>query len=478
MKNSFKILSACLAASLAFVSCDKESLTKSDNGASKEGARVVTVSFSHATKSALGDDGFTPHFSNGDVIKVFKGSDKEDCTVEVGVDGTATISIKTEALKTGALTAVYPADAYSETEPYYTVGSSQDGTFANANICTATISDGSNPKAEFVNQTAILRFYVDESIGVKSITVKSSNDNIATGSNTITVDPEGDDTLLHIVTDDPKKRVCYVAALPGTSTSTLTFTSVTTTQTACENCTVSRKVENTKLAASTLYNAFIPYYIDLGEAGKWGYCNIGAFFPEDYGQYFMWGETDGHNLIDNWEDNWDDDYGEELYYNVFGDGDLFDGYLFDWFVSPLNNGEWDYDINYFSNQQSTVCPDGVLSRFYDAAHKNWGDGWRMPREDEFTKLIAVTSSIWEACNSINGRTFMFNGNSIFLPASGRGIQMDLFFSSNAGQYWSSSLGYIESGDACLLEFGSNGVDLNFNYIYKGQPVRPFSEYSY
>ena len=69
-------------------------------------------------------------------------------------------------------------------------------------------------------------------------------------------------------------------------------------------------------------------------------------------------------------------------------------------------------------------------------------------------------------------------NSIFLPASGRGIQMDLFFSSIGGLYWSSSLGYIETGDGFLLDFDSNGVDLNLNYIYKGQPVRPFSEYSY
>lgn len=178
MKNSFRILSACLAASLALVSCDKESLTKSDNTI-PEGARVVTVSFSHTTKSALGEDGLTPHFMNGDVIKVFSGQDKEDCTVSVGDDGTATISIKSESLKTGTLKAVYPADAFIETDPYYAVKSSQDGTFAKANICTATIPDDVNPKVNFVNQTAILKFYVDESIGVSQIKIEGKG--VATG---------------------------------------------------------------------------------------------------------------------------------------------------------------------------------------------------------------------------------------------------------------------------------------------------------
>ena len=33
-------------------------------------------------------------------------------------------------------------------------------------------------------------------------------------------------------------------------------------------------------------------YVDLGLSVKWATCNIGAEEPEDYGDYFAWGETE------------------------------------------------------------------------------------------------------------------------------------------------------------------------------------------
>lgn len=32
-------------------------------------------------------------------------------------------------------------------------------------------------------------------------------------------------------------------------------------------------------------------YVDLGLSVKWATCNVGAEKPEDYGDYFAWGET-------------------------------------------------------------------------------------------------------------------------------------------------------------------------------------------
>lgn len=32
-------------------------------------------------------------------------------------------------------------------------------------------------------------------------------------------------------------------------------------------------------------------WVDLGLSVKWATCNIGAASPEDYGDYFAWGET-------------------------------------------------------------------------------------------------------------------------------------------------------------------------------------------
>ncbi|MBQ0156683.1 MAG: hypothetical protein KBT22_08950, partial [Bacteroidales bacterium] len=33
-------------------------------------------------------------------------------------------------------------------------------------------------------------------------------------------------------------------------------------------------------------------YVDLGLSVKWATCNIGASKPEEYGDYFAWGETE------------------------------------------------------------------------------------------------------------------------------------------------------------------------------------------
>ena len=32
-------------------------------------------------------------------------------------------------------------------------------------------------------------------------------------------------------------------------------------------------------------------YVDLGLSVKWATCNVGATKPEEYGDYFAWGET-------------------------------------------------------------------------------------------------------------------------------------------------------------------------------------------
>ena len=40
-------------------------------------------------------------------------------------------------------------------------------------------------------------------------------------------------------------------------------------------------------------------YVDLGLSVKWATCNVGADFPEDYGDYFAWGETEPKSTY-NW----------------------------------------------------------------------------------------------------------------------------------------------------------------------------------
>ena len=36
-------------------------------------------------------------------------------------------------------------------------------------------------------------------------------------------------------------------------------------------------------------------YVDLGLSVKWATCNIGATKPEEYGDYYAWGELNPKN---------------------------------------------------------------------------------------------------------------------------------------------------------------------------------------
>lgn len=459
MKTISRISAAVLTAILVLASCAKEDLLE---GKATEtvaaGTRVIAVSFSNsATKSELDANGVTPKFVNGDKIMVSNGTDTEECTVNCKGD-VASISPKL----TGALTLVYPAAVWSDSEPYFTVSATQDGTFASANISTATIAADAE-SALFEHQTAVLRFYVDASIGVKSFTVTSSTADIADGAKTITVDPDGDATL-DTVTDDPGKRICYVAVLPTTSATDLTFTSVTTTQTAYPANTVTRNVASVSLVKNRIYDAFVPYYIDLGAAGKWGYCNVGAFLPEEFGEYFAWGETVGHKL------------------NADKTATA-DGHSFDWSTAPFNGGASDYDAAYFTGHISEWLDgndtDGyTLKLDYDAANANWGDSWRMPTHAEFMALNAITYKEWDSANK--GYTFGASPAQIFLPAANR-CNGSSFSNSGKSGYYMSSLLYpgAPNHDTVLYLTNPGGITTGYDCSRScGQSIRPVYDAPY
>ncbi len=179
MKTTFKYITAALAVCAALVSCQKENYSdKNDDNPAVGNVRVIEAHFGTATKSTLGgENGRTPLFVNGDKIMASNGTSREECTVSVDDKGDATFATSL----TGALTAVYPSAAAKMNDngidiDGVIVPATQDGTFAKANIALATIESSDN-RAEFINQTSLLRFYVDESIGVKSITITATGVN-------------------------------------------------------------------------------------------------------------------------------------------------------------------------------------------------------------------------------------------------------------------------------------------------------------
>ena len=189
-------------------------------------------------------------------------------------------------------------------------------------------------------------------------------------------------------------------------------------------------------------------YVDLGLPSglKWATCNIGANAPEEYGDYFAWGETQTKST-------------------------------YDWGTYKWCNGS-PYTLTKYCTDSDcgTVDNKTILDKEDDAAAVNWGGSWRMPSDDELTELRTECTWTWTTQNGVNGYIVTGpNGNSIFLPTAGVCLHSNLNFAGSDGWYWSSSPRTGGPYNACSLYFDSNSVKWNtFDRCY-GQSVRPVCE---
>ena len=189
-------------------------------------------------------------------------------------------------------------------------------------------------------------------------------------------------------------------------------------------------------------------YVDLGLPSGllWATCNVGAEAPEDYGDYFAWGETTTKSTY-----NWN------TYQYCMGSGNTLTKYC-----SKSN-----YGYNGFTDNLITLLPED------DAATANWGNGWRMPTKEEWQELYQNTTHTWTTQNGVNGRLFTAsNGNSLFLPAAGCRYDSNLGSAGSYGLYWSGSLYSGHPSDALYFDFGSGNFYVGNCNRYYGQPVRP------
>ena len=188
-------------------------------------------------------------------------------------------------------------------------------------------------------------------------------------------------------------------------------------------------------------------YVDLGLPSGllWATCNVGADSPEEYGDYFAWGETQPKN------------YYECGTYQYYHNGD----------ESQLTKYCTDatYGYNGFVDNQSTLLPED------DAATVNWGSNWRMPTEAEWEELFHNTPYIWTTQSGVVGMLFTANnGNSIFFPAAGSRIYDDLFYEGENSSNWSSSV-YTDSRQVWSSSFSASHCDTAHGGRFWGRPVR-------
>ena len=185
-------------------------------------------------------------------------------------------------------------------------------------------------------------------------------------------------------------------------------------------------------------------YVDLGlpSGTLWATCNVGANSPEDYGDYFAWGETEPK--------------------------DVYDLTTYKWF-SLLSGG---YYTKYCTNSiYGPVDYKTELDLADDAAYVNWGSLWRMPSHAQIRELCDNCSWTWTTRNGVKGQSVGGpNGNTMFLPAAGYRYADSHYREGTRGYFW----GRIVDSAPCYafnLYFQS-GSELGLGNRYEGQSVRP------
>ena len=157
-----------------------------------------------------------------------------------------------------------------------------------------------------------------------------------------------------------------------------------------------------------------PHIIDMGAAGKWSCCNVGASAPWEYGGYYAWGETKEK-----------DSYHYSNYTHCDG-----------------------------SNSTMHNIGDDIANTEYDVAHVKWGGQWQMPNKNQIQLLLDNTTREFCTLNGIQGLKIQAtNGGIIFLPASGCRWD-DTFQGYGIGNYWTSQ----------LYEYSFSGTSVN-NFVF-------------
>jgi hypothetical protein len=180
-----------------------------------------------------------------------------------------------------------------------------------------------------------------------------------------------------------------------------------------------------------------PEYVDLGLSVKWATFNVGATSPEDYGDYFAWGETEP----------------KETY---------------SWATYKWCDGTQNTMTKYNATDGKTI-----LEPTDDAAQVHRGGKWRMPTKAECQELIDSCTWEWTTSNNINGyRVTGPNGNSIFLPAGGVRIGNASYAIGEFGYYWSSSLMIDSISEAHSIVFTPTSKSCDSDSLYRGRKIRP------
>lgn len=187
--------------------------------------------------------------------------------------------------------------------------------------------------------------------------------------------------------------------------------------------------------------------LDLPSGTLWATCNIGANSPEEYGDYFAWGETE-----------------PKLYYSLS--------------TYKLCEGTFNTNTKYCTKEGNGIVDNKIeLEPIDDAAIVNWGISWQVPSKEQFKELINANNCIINMTTQEGVEGWLItsksNNNNIFLPATGYFEGSNLYHLNEYGCYWSRTLNTNSCDNAhnLLLHLNHQSSEI-YSERYIGQPIRP------
>lgn len=170
-----------------------------------------------------------------------------------------------------------------------------------------------------------------------------------------------------------------------------------------------------------------PKDLGLPSGTLWASYNVGATSPEDYGEYFAWGEIKKKDV-----------YNESTY-------------------------------QYCKNGAYINIGDDIGGTEYDVAHVRWGDKWMIPNKRMMQELYEYCSTEWTTQNGVYGTKFTGpNGETIFLPAAGYYKEDQQIYPGVWGDYWSSTASEAITYGAYELYFKNDLIKCD--YVYNDNPT--------
>ena len=499
MKKYFGIV----ALAFTLLACNKVAtdIQPVETPTSEPGSEIITITAKLGPKTKAGDTKAVADNGDGKITVSWEVDEHLAILYEAGgvkkmadaritevdaVTGSATIVFAVEGAENDTpCTIVYPLtaakDDYTGVQDAATLLAVQDGTL-NANLdvrvgegTIKTTEPGLSVTIQPAAQFAIFQFALLNSTGTTAI-----NTNLLTvtiGENDYTIIPAEPTYVLY-------------AALPAVTGEKVSFDAVNS-----ENKTYLFASPSVTFTAGKFYQSILRMreYVAMGDGLKWAVCNVGAYYPWDYGDYFAWGETEPYYepgcAQEDPQTHWKS--GKTGYdwasYSFMQDGQS------DWmYITKYTYADGQTEAIWYNGEGEFIGDGKTDFADYDfeddAARANWGGFWRTPTSAEWAVLLDNTNFTWVWTDdyladgsNYAGRVVIsqvpgYEGNQIFFPATGarRGsLYPDV---GSYGYYWSSTIRTNFGSDhAIFMWFHDSRITRGSSHRNFGRPVRPVTE---